>query len=47
MIGKMNENGKYERNDEENERKRNCVESEEIYQINLIILLFSFLSDDL
>ena len=37
----MNENGKFERIDEENERKRKCVESEEIHQINLIVLLFS------
>ena len=37
----MNENGKFERIDEENERKRKCVETEEINQINLIVLLFS------
>ena len=31
---------KFERIDEENERKRNCVESEEINQINLFVFLF-------
>ena len=43
----MNENGKFERIDEENERKRKCVETEEIHQINLIILPIHSLSDDL
>ena len=37
---------KFERIDEENERKRKCVETEEINQINLIVLLFSSFSDD-
>ena len=45
-IGKMNENEKFERIDEENERKRKCVETEEINQINLFILSSCSLCDD-
>ena len=38
---------KFERIDEENERKRKCLESEEIHQINLSVLRICSLSDDL
>ena len=42
----MNENEKFEKIDEENERKRKCVETEEINQINLFILPSCSLCDD-
>ena len=43
----MNENGNFKEIDEKNERKRKCIESQEILQFNLFVFLFCSLSDDL
>ena len=43
----MNENGNLKEMMKKMKERENCVESEEIHQINLIVFLFSSLSDDL
>ena len=43
----MNANGNLKENDEKDERKRKCIESQEILQFNLFVFLFCSLSDDL
>ena len=43
----MNENGNFKEIDEEDERKRKCVESKEILQFKLFLFLLCSLCDDL
>ena len=43
----MSENGNLKENDEKDERKRKCIESQEILQFKLFVFQFCSLCDDL